>query len=140
MRPLALPLVISEAAEHKTMSDDKPKPIGENTRMRFARERRLDSARTRMNAPISVVLLNDKGKRVSTGTATLKNLSLQGALITDMKLTNDVEDFNDEYRIRFRLMAGPLAGMEGLCEPVRLDSAKGTIGAFMPNGFFLPIT
>jgi|GEM_PF-6487295 len=120
------------------MSKHESKPMGENTRMRIASERRLDSARTRMNAPISVVLLDAEGARIATGTATLKNLSLQGALITDMRLTSS-PDLSQEYRIRFRLMAGPLAGMEGWCEPVRVDGQASGIGVYMPNGFFLPI-
>lgn len=114
--------------------------MGEQTKIRMAKERRLDSARTRMNAPISVVLVNSENQRIATGTATLKNLSLQGALITDMQLAGPTPDLSKEYRIRFRLMAGPLAGMEGWCEPVRIDGGAAGIGVYMPNGFFLPIT
>jgi len=102
--------------------------------------RRGDSARARMNAPVSVVVESASGERIAIGTATLKNLSLMGALIADMKLSGGVKlDSGKQYVLRFRLMAGPLAGMEASCEAVRYDSVTQGFGVRLPDGFKLPI-
>ncbi|MCK6440870.1 MAG: hypothetical protein L6Q71_11810 [Planctomycetes bacterium] len=97
--------------------------------------------RTLINAPISLVVERPDGKRVARGTATLKNLSLRGALITDLKLMNDVTlNERDQYCLRFSLMVGPFTGLEALCEPVRYESANAGFGVRLPKGFKFAIT
>ncbi len=103
--------------------------------------RRTDSSRARMNAPISVVVTSQSGERIGQGTATLKNLSLQGALITDLHLSSGASPLEEgkSYSIMFRLMAGPLAGMEASCEAIRYDKEMTGFGVRLPQGFNLPI-
>ena len=102
--------------------------------------RRADTIRTRLNAPISIVLIDKDNNRVGGGTANLRDLSLRGAMITDLRLRDGVKLSKDtEYRMRFRLMAGPLAGMEADCHAVRYEEEIDGFGLSLPDGFRLPI-
>ncbi|MCA8938793.1 MAG: PilZ domain-containing protein [Planctomycetes bacterium] len=115
------------------MSDAKSPSLNDDCR-------RADTIRTRLNAPISIVLINEDNERVAGGTANLRDLSLRGAMVTDVRMQEGFEISTDsEYRLRFRLMAGPLAGMEADCRAVRFDPEIGGFGLSLPDGFRLPI-
>jgi hypothetical protein len=103
-------------------------------------DRRADTARARMNAPISIIVDGPDGKRIGKGMATLRDLSLSGAFITQLHL-RDNPTFSPDvgYTLKFRLMAGPLAGMEADCHAVRYDAAEGGFGCRIPDGFRLPL-
>lgn len=118
--------------------DNAEQPPEEAPAMR--NERREDTARSRLNAPVSIVIDDLNQERVGSGTANLRDLSLHGALITDVQLSNGRSlDPDAQYVLRFRLMAGPLAGMEALCRSVRFDASVGGFGVRIPDGFKLPI-
>lgn len=117
-----------------------PEPDGRRDSASSESARRRDT-RARMNAPISIVLDDEHGNRVTQGTANLANLSVRGALISNLRLLDDFQlDEQTPYTIRFQLMAGPLAGMTAVCTSVRYDPALKGFGVRIPEGFKLPIT
>lgn len=106
----------------------------------FNRNQRADTFRARLNAPISVIIEDSEGNRVTIGTANLRDLSLRGALISDLRLPPGVKlDTAASYTLKFRLMAGPLTGMEADCQAVRYDASIGGFGVRIPDGFRIPL-
>lgn len=106
----------------------------------FGTSQRADTFRARLNAPISIIIDNSNGQRVATGTANLRDLSLRGALITEISLNAGVVlDPEANYSLRFRLMAGPLTGMEAECHSVRYDETTRGFGVRIPDGFKIPL-
>jgi len=61
-------------------------------------------------------------------------------MITELQLPAGVTlDPNVAYSIRFRLMAGPLSGMEAECTSVRYDERTRGFGVRIPDGFRIPL-
>lgn len=101
---------------------------------------REDTFRARLNAPISIIIDDTEGNRIATGTANLRDLSLRGALISDIHISSGTKlDPNKTYALRFRLMAGPLTGMEAECHSVRYDETTRGFGVRIPDGFKIPL-
>ncbi len=102
--------------------------------------RRADTFRARLNAPITVSIEDLTGERVAIGTGILRDLSLQGAMITELRLPAGIKlDPEATYSIRFRLIAGPLTGLEADCKSVRYDAKTRGFGVRIPEGFRLPL-
>jgi hypothetical protein len=101
---------------------------------------RADTFRARLNAPISIIIDDIEGNRIATGTANLRDLSLRGAMISDIHISSGMKlDPSQTYSLRFRLMAGPLTGMEAECHSVRYDEVTRGFGVRIPDGFKIPL-
>lgn len=122
----------NESSDSEDTLKSTPSPGGQ--------ERRSDTNRARLNSPISVIIEEEDGTRVGAGSANLRDLSLNGALVTDVSLSNgEGLEPDGVYVVKFRLVAGPLAGMEAVCRSVRYDSSCNGFGVRIPDGFRLPI-
>lgn len=105
----------------------------------FNRDDRRRHQRTLLDVPVSIELRDTDGTKLGQGHAVLKDLSLDGACLTDLDVTA-AEGKNLEGkspRIHFRITEGPFQGVEAVAKPVRPLALNGSVGVSLENGFQL---
>lgn len=99
--------------------------------------------RASLDVPISLKLVAENGDLVCSGTARLRDLSLDGAFITSIEITeSNVPDTTatlNYHHIAFEILEGPFKGVEAKAKPVRIGPLASGIGVTLEKGFSLSL-
>ncbi len=99
--------------------------------------------RAALDVPIKLALMAADGATVCSGKAVLRDLSLDGAFITAIEITDaEVKDINATLNydhIRFEITDGPFKGVEARAKPVRIGPLASGIGVTLEKGFSLSL-
>lgn len=74
--------------------------------------------RNEVNLPAKVEILVGQGKKFTSGTATIRNVSLRGALLTQIKLKKAVLPAAT-FKVRLTFSSTKYRGIGALCRPIR---------------------
>ncbi len=96
--------------------------------------------RATLEVPIALMLLGDDGKVLCKGKAMLRDLSVDGAFLTSIKIEETAdgvkpEELGEFKRIEFTILDGPFKGVEAAAVPVRVGLKRGGVGVKLEDGF-----
>ncbi|MCC6572714.1 MAG: hypothetical protein IT462_02890 [Planctomycetes bacterium] len=99
--------------------------------------------RASLDVPIKLRLISASGATVCSGKAVLRDLSLDGAFITSIEITEsevvDTDAKIDYHHICFEILDGPFKGVEAKAKPVRIGPLASGIGVTLEKGFSLSL-
>ena len=89
------------------------RPTGADARRYFRRW-----VRNEVDLPAKVEVLNPAGKKVNSGTAVIRDVSLRGALLTRIRLKKAVLPAS-AFQVRVTFSSDKYRGIGALCRPIR---------------------
>lgn len=106
----------------------------------FDAQERRRFQRATLEVPIAITLLGDADRQLCKGTALLRDLSLDGAFLTAIEISETSagvkpEEVGEFKRIQFTIMDGPFKGVEAAARPVRVGLKAGGVGVKLEAGF-----
>ena len=110
----------------------------------FSADERRRFQRATLQVPIALQLLDGEGSVLCSGTALLRDLSLDGAFLTSIKIEETAEGVSTEklgqfQRIKFVILDGPYKGVEAAATPIRSGLKAGGVGVKLEDGFSFEI-
>ncbi|MCC6465783.1 MAG: PilZ domain-containing protein [Planctomycetes bacterium] len=96
--------------------------------------------RALLDVPIAIRLLGKDNQYLCKGTAVLRDLSLDGAFLTAIEISEtaqgvDPKTLGEFRRIEFTILDGPFKGVEAAAKPVRVGHHAGGVGVKLEQGF-----
>ena len=121
--PSSTPSSVSHKGNRMTL------PTPEESKTRLARlfdmsqDHRRVYRRNEVNMPAFLTVLNQDERVYTRGTALVKNLSMQGALLTNLKLRRGAFPANG-FIILLRMKGPKVSGVRARCRPVRFTKGR----------------
>lgn len=111
-----------------------------SNRFDFDTKDRRRFQRAMLEVPIAILLLGDNDKQLCKGRAILRDLSLDGAFLTSIKVEETIkgvksEEIGEFKRIQFTILDGPFKGVDAAAKPIRVGSSLGGVGVKLEEGF-----
>lgn len=82
------------------------------------------SARRSISAPCDITICTPSGDKISTVRGRVENISVTGALITDIKVPSGTIPAT-KFLMKLHFTEGPLKGLDLISEPVRFAAERG---------------
>jgi hypothetical protein len=106
----------------------------------FEAQERRRFQRATLEVPISITLLGEADRELCKGKAMLRDLSLDGAFLTAIEISEttagvNAEEVGEFRRIQFTILDGPFKGVEAAARPVRVGLQAGGVGVKLEAGF-----
>ena len=116
------------------------KSTDSSDRFDFDAKDRRRFQRAMLEVPIAILLLGDDDKELCMGKAVLRDLSLDGAFLTSIKIEETVDgvsadEIGEFKRIKFQILDGPFKDIEAAAKPIRVGMRHGGVGVKLEEGF-----